>query len=123
MATMSKAIAGAYILAPATCGASHAQSPKTGGILKFAVVAEPPSMDCHAVNTFAFIHPVRAHYSTLLTFKGSFADLRIAGDLASSWEVPEDGLSYTFKLRDNVKFHDGSSLTSEDVKVSCARPR
>jgi hypothetical protein len=43
MATMSKAIAGAYILALATCGASHEQSPKTGGILKFAVVAEPPS--------------------------------------------------------------------------------
>ena len=121
MATMSKAVAGAYILALATCGASHAQSPKTGGILKFAVVAEPPSMDCHAVNTFAFIHPVRAHYSTLLTFKGSYADLRIVGDLASSWEVAEDGLSYAFKLRDNVKFHDGSSLTSEDVKVSYER--
>ena len=121
MVTMSKAIAGACILFVAASGVSQAQSPKTGGNLKFAVVAEPPSMDCHAVNTFAFIHPVRAHYSTLLTFKGSYADLRIVGDLASSWEVAADGLSYTFKLRDNVKFHDGSSLTSEDVKASYER--
>ncbi len=121
MAMMSKAIAVACLLALTACGASHAQTPKKGGILNFAVVAEPPSTDCHAVNTFAFIHPARAHYSTLLTFKGSYADLRIVGDLAASWEVAPDGLSYTFKLRDNVKFHDGSPLTSEDVKASYER--
>jgi len=121
MAFMNKAIAGACFLALGACGAAHAQTPKAGGILKFAVVAEPPSIDCHVVNTFAFIHPARAHYSTLLAFKGSYADLRIVGDLATGWEVAPDGLSYTFKLRDNVKFHDGSQLTSEDVKASYER--
>ena len=121
MAFMNKAIAGACFLALGACGAAHAQTPKAGGILKFAVVAEPPSIDCHGVNTFAFIHPARAHYSTLLAFKGSYADLRIVGDLATGWEVAPDGLSYTFRLRDNVKFHDGSQLTSEDVKASYER--
>ena len=121
MAFMNKAIAGACFLALGACGAAHAQTPKAGGILKFAVVAEPPSIDCHVVNTFAFIHPARAHYSTLLAFKGSYADLRIVGDLATGWEVAPDGLSYTFRLRDNVKFHDGSQLTSEDVKASYER--
>ena len=43
-----------------------AQTPKKGGMLKFAVVAEPPTIDCHAVTTFAFAHPGRPHYSTLL---------------------------------------------------------
>jgi peptide/nickel transport system substrate-binding protein len=41
--------------------------------------------------------------------------------LAASWEVAPDGLSYTFKLRDNVSFHDGRPLTSEDVKASYER--
>ena len=101
--------------------AAWAETPKRGGILNFAVVAEPPSIDCHAVNSFAFVHPARAHYSTLLKFEGTHADLRIVGDLASSWEVAKDGLTYTFKLRDNVKFHDGSPMTSEDVKASYER--
>src|SRR5215475_14297091 len=97
--TTIRSVAVACILAAIAGGAAHAQSSKKGGILKFAVVAEPPSIDCHAVNTFAFIHPARAHYSTLLTFKGSYADLRIVGDLAESWDAAPDGLSYTFKLR------------------------
>ena len=45
-----------------------AQAPKSGGTLNFAVSAEPPNYDCHAQTSFAFLHPVRPHYSTLLKF-------------------------------------------------------
>ena len=45
-----------------------AETPVAGGLLKFAVGAEPPNYDCHAQSSFAFIHPVRPHYSTLLKF-------------------------------------------------------
>lgn len=121
VAMMAKATTLTCVLALTAGGAVHAQTPKKGGVLNFAVVAEPPSTDCHAVNTFALIHPAQAHYSTLLKFKGSHADLHIVGDLASSWQAAPDGLSYTFKLRDNVKFHDGSPLTSEDVRASYER--
>ncbi len=38
--------------------------------------------------------------------------------LAESWEISEDGLQYTFHLKQNLKFHDGSPLTSEDVKFT-----
>ena len=38
-------------------GLAHAQQPKRGGTLNFAVVAEPPNYDCHASTTFALIHP------------------------------------------------------------------
>ena len=110
------AAATATIAAPAL-----AQTPKKGGILNFAVVAEPPTIDCHAVSTFAFAHPGRAHYSTLLKFKGATGNPEIVGDLATSWEVSKDGLSYTFKLRDNVKFHDGAPMSSEDVRASYDR--
>lgn len=100
----------------------QAQTPKRGGILTFAVGAEPPNYDCHANTSFAFIHPVRPHYSTLLKFDPVHYP-KIIGDLATSWTVSKDGLTYAFKLRHNVKFHDGTPLTSEDVRASYERIR
>ncbi|MFA7504174.1 MAG: ABC transporter substrate-binding protein [Burkholderiaceae bacterium] len=99
-----------------------AQTPKPGGTLNFAVSAEPPNYDCHAQSSFAFIHPVRPHYSTLLKFDGPNYP-QITGDLAESWEVSADGLTFTFKLREGVKFHDGSAFTSEDIRATYDRLR
>ena len=97
-----------------------AETPKRGGTLAFAVVAEPPNYDCHANTSFAFVHPIAPHYSTLLKFDGKNYP-KLIGDLAKSWTVSPDGLTYTFKLFEGVKFHDGSSLTSADVKASYER--
>ena len=102
--------------------ATGAETPKRGGTLNFAVSAEPPNYDCHANSSFAFIHPVRPHYSTLLKFDPDNYP-KIIGDLAESWTIASDGLTYTFKLKKGVKFHDGSTLTSEDVKASYDRIR
>jgi peptide/nickel transport system substrate-binding protein len=97
-----------------------AQTPKSGGTLNFAVVASPPSYDCHAETTFAVVHPVTPHYSLLLKINAAkYPD--VAGDLAESWTSAPDGMSYTFKLHKGVKFHDGSPLTSTDVKASYER--
>jgi len=41
--------------------------------------------------------------------------------LATAWSVTDDGLNYTFTIREGVKFHDGASLTAEDVKFSFDR--
>src|SRR5690606_14896965 len=103
-----------------TTGGVDAQTPKKGGILTFAVGAEPPNYDCHAATSFAFIHPVRPHYNTLLKFDEPNYP-KVKGDLAQSWTVAPDGLTYTFKLKPNIKFHDGSMLTSADVKASYER--
>ncbi len=101
-------------------GAAMAQAPQKGGTLVFAVSAEPPTYDCHAGNTFTILHHVSPHYSLLIKFdpdrQGEFAP-----DLAKSWEVSADGLAYTFRLHDNVEFHDGTKLTSADVKASFDR--
>ena len=59
-------------------------------------------------------------FSTLLTFDWENFP-KLEGDIAKSWEMAEDGLSYTFKLHENVKFHDGTPLTSADVKASYER--
>ena len=114
----SSVLAAALLLGGA---ASAADTPKRGGTLNFAVVAEPPNTDCHATTTFAMVHPVAPQYSTLLAFTGSHDNLKIEGDLAESWEVSKDGLTYTFKLRKGVKFHDGSDFTAEDIKATYER--
>src|ERR1700719_3672907 len=86
-------------------------SPKHGGTLEFAVTVEPGNYDCHANISFAFLHPIAPHYSTLLKFDAANYP-QIVGDLAESWTVSADRRSYTFKLRRNVLFHDGAPLPS-----------
>lgn len=100
--------------------AASAAEPKRGGILNFAVTAEPPNYDCHASQTFALLHPVSPMYSYLVKYDSS-QNGKIAGDLAKSWTISDDGLTYTFTLHEGVKFHDGSPLTSTDVKASFDR--
>jgi peptide/nickel transport system substrate-binding protein len=101
-------------------GQAAAQAPVRGGTLNFAIVAEPPHYDCHSNTTFGHTHAVAPHYSTLLKFHGkTYPD--VVGDLAQSWSASPDGLSYTFKLYPGIKFHDGSPLTSADVKASYER--
>src|SRR5688572_28806642 len=112
------AAAFALILAPGLT--ATAETPKRGGILNFAVTAEPPNYDCHASQTFALLHPVSPMFSYLVKYDSS-QNGKIVGDLAKSWEVADDGLTYTFKLHEGVKFHDGSPLTSADVKASFDR--
>src|SRR5882724_3431236 len=85
-----------------------ADTPQRGGTLDYGVVAEPPTYDCHAGNTFAVLHVVSPHYSTLLKFDLAHYPA-VAGDLAASWSVADDRKTYTFKLHPNVKFHDGTS--------------
>ena len=108
---------GAFAFAPSDVAA---QTPKSGGTLSFAIVASPPSYDCHAETTFAVVHPVAPHYSLLLKIDAAKYP-NVAGDLAESWAATSDGLTYTFKLHKGVKFHDGSPLTSADVKATYER--
>jgi peptide/nickel transport system substrate-binding protein len=97
--------------------AAQAQTPRSGGELVFAVGGTPPSYDGHREMTFAMLHPVAPHYSTLVRFDPQNYP-KIVGDVAESWSVSRDALTYTFKIRKGIKFHDGSELTSNDVKAT-----
>ena len=94
-----------------------ADAPRRGGILLAAIAAEPPSLDPHQEATFANIQMVAPCYSTLLQFD-PYNFPKIVGDLATEWKVAPDGRTYTFKIRQGVRFHDGSPLTAADVKAS-----
>ena len=56
--------------------------------------------------------------STLVDFD---ADWNVIPNLAESWTISEDALTYTFKLRDDIKFHSGDTMTAEDVVFSVNR--
>ena len=62
-----------------------APEPKHGGTLVFAVDAEPANYDCHANVSFAFLHPVAPHYSTLLKFDTANYP-QVVGDLVADME-------------------------------------
>src|SRR6476659_1371063 len=103
-------------------GSAVAQTPKRGGELNFAISAEAPHYDPHASDTYATLHFAAPFYSTLLRFNLSkFPQLE--GDLAQSWTAAKDLMTYTFKLHPNVKFADGTALTSADVKATYDRLR
>ena len=97
--------------------APAADTPRRGGVLLAVIGADPPSLDPHQESTFANIELVAPLYSTLLQLD-PYHYPKIIGDLATEWKVSPDGLTYTFKIHPDVKFHDGSALTAADVKAS-----
>jgi peptide/nickel transport system substrate-binding protein len=94
-----------------------AEQPHSGGILRVALAGDPPSLDMHQEQTFMVAIPLSPCYNTLVQFD-PHAYPKIVGDLADSWTVSDDHLTYTFTLHQGVQFHDGSALTAADVKAS-----
>ena len=97
--------------------AFSAEDPQRGGVLKVAIAGDPPSLDMHQEQTFKVLIPMSTCYNTLLRFD-PHGFPKIIGDLAESWDVSEDGKTYTFKLYEGVKFHSGDELTGADVAAS-----
>ncbi len=59
-------------------------------------------------------------FSGLVSFD---PQLNLTPDLAESWDVSDDGMTYTFHLRTNAKFHDGRAVTAPDFVYSLERAR
>jgi len=82
---------------------------------------EPPHLDPTGAAAAAIDEVVYANiYEGLTRFQ---ADGSIHPALAESWDIADDGLSYTFMLRTGVKYHDGADFTADDVKFSLDRAR
>src|SRR5712691_6938707 len=93
------------------------EKPRRGGMLRVALAGDPPSLDMHQEQTFLVTIPFSTVYNTLVVFD-PHGYPNIIGDLAKSWTVSDDKMSWTFTLHQGVTFHDGSGLTSADIKAS-----
>ena len=82
---------------------------------------EPPHLDPTSAAAGAIDQVLYSNVFEGLTRFGS--DGSVNPGLAESWEISEDGLTYTFKLRSGVSFHDGSALDAGDVVFSLDRAR
>ncbi len=93
-------------------------TPQRGGTLVVAVAADPDGLDPHKTVAAATFQITRNIYDTLVQTdeKG-----RIVPDLALSWAPSADGLTWTFTLRQGVRFHNGRTMTAADVKYSFER--
>ena len=88
--------------------------------LVLGISGAPPSFDPLGAGTDSRVNtPSINLYSALMQFEWGTTEL--AHDLAESHEVSDDGLTYTFRLQEGVKFHDGSELTAEDVVYTVDR--
>src|SRR5262245_661451 len=96
--------------------------PKRGGILTYMIAADaPPSLDGHQETTYATVHSAAPFYSVLIRVNpddpSSTTDF--VCDLCTEVPTPTDeGKTYTFKIRQGVKFHDGTPLSAFDVAAS-----
>lgn len=108
---------------PVTIPSADAQTPKRGGILKYVVPAEPPSFDGHRETTFALIHPIAPFYSVLIRVDPEAPNSgKFVCDVCTEMPEPADGgKTYTFKIRKDVKFHDGTAMTAKDVLATYQR--
>jgi len=97
--------------------AAQTETPRRGGVLLAVIGADAPSLDPHQESTFATIQVVAPLYSTLVQID-PYHYPKIIGDAASEWKIAPDGLTYTFKIRQGIRFHDGSPLTAADVKAT-----
>ena len=116
MTSFSRLALASAVALMAGLGAAQAQTSAT-----VAMQLEPPHLDPTSAAAGA-IDSVT--YSNIFEGLTRFAsDGSIIAGLAESWEISEDGLTYTFKLRDGVTFHDGTTMDGEDVKFSLDRAR
>jgi len=109
---------GAIVLGSVPANASH--SAKEGGTLTIGATNDALTLD-PTVTTDEASGPVEdLLFNSLVKFN---AKVQIVPDLASSWKISADGMTYTFHLRSGVTFHDGTTMTSSDVAASLARLR
>ncbi|MFV1440416.1 MULTISPECIES: ABC transporter substrate-binding protein [unclassified Phaeobacter] len=86
-----------------------------------ALQLEPPHLDPTSAAAGAIDQVLYSNvFEGLTRFMG---DGSVVPGLAESWEISEDGLTYTFSLHKDVRFHDGSTMDAEDVKFSLDRAR
>jgi peptide/nickel transport system substrate-binding protein len=115
------ALAAAALLLLPACELASAAEPKQGGILRMYHRDSPGSASIHEGATYSINIPFMPVFNNLVMFKQDVPQNSvdsIVPDLAESWAWSADSKKLTFKLRKDVKWHDGKPFTSADVKCT-----
>ena len=91
----------------------------TEQIITYGQGADPRGLDPALIDDGESSKPICQMYEGLLKYGDSTTEVEPC--LAESWEISDDGLTYTFKLRQGVKFHDGTDFNAEAVKYNIDR--
>jgi peptide/nickel transport system substrate-binding protein len=108
----------AFALSSAPAQAAKFECPVTGGDLVFGQEAKVNSLDMHASSTISTRNIAMHMFESLLTRN---EDNNPILELAQAVDISDDGLVYTFTLRDGIKFHNDKPMTSADVAASFER--
>ena len=111
----------AAVLAVASIAGAQAAEPKHGGILHIYHRETPPSLSIHEEATFSVNVPAMPIYSNLVIYdqhKPQNSMGTIQPELATSWAWDNAKTALTFKLREDVKWHDGKPFSAKDVKCT-----
>jgi peptide/nickel transport system substrate-binding protein len=114
-------LAGAQALGwadPLQALAAAPAQPKRGGTLVAAAEVDPVSLDPHTNSNFSAAQGFEHLYESLT---GYDEKNQLVPMLAQKWDISNGGKTYVFHLRPNVKFHNGQTMTAEDVKYSVDR--
>lgn len=110
-----------FILSFFLASASWGETPKKGGTLVFGRGGDSTSLDPAVVTDGESLNVTDNIFDNLVTHKVDSTE--IIPHLATSWDISKDGLNYTFYLRKNVSFHDGTPVDAEAVKFSFMRQK
>ena len=89
---------------------ASAQEPRYGGSVTVAVTDDPPNLDPHITNAASARNVLHNIFATIVEMN---LDFQVAPGLAESWDISDDGLTYTFHLVQGARFHDGTPVNAE----------
>ncbi|MBK8032328.1 MAG: hypothetical protein IPK17_23180 [Chloroflexi bacterium] len=107
------------LLALMVSACASANEAQPGNRIIYGLTLQPSGFDPHIHASSELGIPLRSVYDTLV-YRDPTTGEFVAG-LASSWTVSADGLSYTFSLKQNVKFHDGTMFNAQAVAANLDR--
>ena len=113
------ALAASILLSPVLTQSAYADQPKQGGEAVVTFKDDLATLDPAIGYDWNNWSIIKSIFSGLMDYKPGTTEL--TPDLAESYTISDDGMTYTFKLRSGLKFHNGRALTSADVKYSIER--
>ena len=111
---MASLMMGTVLAAPAWAQ----DEPVRGGTLLVGLADDPPELDPHLTSSNASRTVLHNIFATLVEID---ENLQVVPGIAHAWDISEDGTSFTFHIRENLTFHDGTPLDAEAVKYNFER--